>query len=94
MSPSPGAVLFVAGAMSAGYAMAGLFFLRFWWRTRDRLFLAFAVAFELMALNQAAAGFARNQHAENSAAYLLRLAAFALIIIAILSKNGGRDAKP
>ncbi len=92
MSPSPGTVLFVAGAMSAGYAMAGLFFLRFWWRTRDRLFAAFAVAFWLMALNQAVAGFSRHAHAENSAAYLLRLAAFVLIIVAVLSKNSGRDA--
>jgi hypothetical protein len=87
MSPSAGTVLFVAGAMSAGYAMAGLFFLRFWWRTREKLFAAFAIAFWLMALNQAVAGFSRQEHAENSAAYLLRLAAFALIIFAVLGKN-------
>ena len=87
MSPSPGVALFVAGAMSAGYALAGLFFLRFWVRTRDALFGAFAIAFGLMALNQAVAALARNNHAENSAAYLLRLAAFVLIIIAVLGKN-------
>lgn len=92
MSPTASTVLFVAGAMSAGYAMAGLFFLRFWWRTRDRLFAAFAIAFWLMALNQAAAGFSRVVHAENSAAYLLRLAAFALIILAVLSKNRGHGS--
>jgi membrane-associated PAP2 superfamily phosphatase len=90
MSPSPGVALFVAGAMCAGYAIAGLFFLRFWARTRDRLFAAFAVAFWLMAANQAVAGFSRHEHAENTAAYLLRLAAFVLIIIAVLSKNSGR----
>jgi membrane-associated PAP2 superfamily phosphatase len=90
MSPSASTVLFVAGAMSAGYAMAGLFFLQFWWRTRDRLFAAFAIAFWLMALNQAVAGFSRLAHAENSAAYLLRLAAFTLIILAVLAKNGGK----
>jgi hypothetical protein len=92
MSPSPGVVLFVAGAMSAGFAMAGLFFLRFWWRTRDRLFAAFAIAFWLMALNQAVVGFSRHDHAENSAGYLLRLAAFALIIVAVLSKSSGRGS--
>ena len=74
MSVSPDVMLFTAGAMSAGFAIAGLFFLRFWVRTRDRLFAAFAVAFWLMALNQAVAGFARHAQAENSAAYLLRLA--------------------
>ena len=92
MSSSPGYVLFVAGAMSAGYAVAGLFFLRFWRRTRERLFAAFAIAFWLMALNQAVAGFARHGQAESSAAYLLRLAAFAFIILAVLSKNNGRDS--
>ena len=94
MNVSPDVVLFVAGAMSAGYTMAGLFFLRFWARTRDKLFATFAVAFWLMALNQAVAGFSRHAHAENSAAYLLRLAAFVLIIFAVLSKNGRRDSAP
>jgi hypothetical protein len=94
VNPSPATVLFVAGAMSAGYAMAGLFFLRFWWRTRDRLFAAFAIAFWLMALNQAVAGFSRHEHAEDSTAYLLRRAAFALIILAVLSKNSDRGSVP
>jgi membrane-associated PAP2 superfamily phosphatase len=87
MSPPDSVVIYVAGLMSAGYAVAGLFFLRFWTRTRDTLFAAFALAFWLMALNQAVAGFSRHAHAENSPAYLLRLAAFALIIVAVLRKN-------
>jgi membrane-associated PAP2 superfamily phosphatase len=89
VSPSSGVELFAAGAMSAGYVIAGLFFLRFWVRTRDTLFAAFAVAFTLMALNQAVAAFERHDHAENSAAYLLRLAAFVLILLAVLGKNRG-----
>lgn len=87
MSVQPSIMLFVAGAMCAGYAIAGLFFLQFWRRTRDGLFSAFAVAFWLMALNQAVAGFSRQAHAENSAAYLLRLTAFIVIIVAVLAKN-------
>lgn len=87
MNASPGVMLFVAGAMSAGLAVVGLFFFRFWSRTGDRLFAAFAVAFWLMALNQVVAGFSREAHAENSAAYLLRLAAFIIIIVAVLAKN-------
>lgn len=90
MSPSAGVVLFVSGAMTAGFGVAGLFFLRFWVRTRDRLFLAFAAAFWLMALNQAVAGFSRVTEGEAGLAYLLRLAAFGLIIVAILSKSGPR----
>ena len=87
MNPSPAVSLFVAGAMTAGYLLAALFFLRFWTRTRERLFAAFALAFCLMGANQAVAGFSRYQHAESSEAYLLRLAAFVVIIIAVLSKN-------
>ena len=87
MNTPPTVVMFVAGALSTGYAISGLFFLRFWVRTRDRLFAAFALAFWLMALNQAVSAFSRQADAENSAAYLLRLAAFVLIIFAVLGKN-------
>lgn len=94
MSVSTSTVTFVAGAMTAGYVIAGLFFLRFWTRTRDRLFGAFAVAFWLMGLNQAVVGFSKQDYTETSTAYLLRLAAFLLIIIAVLSKNRDRGRAP
>jgi hypothetical protein len=94
MSPSPSAMLFVGGALTAGYAIAGLFFLRFWTRTHDRLFAAFAAAFWLMAVNQVVASFSRHAHVEDSAAYLLRLAAFVLIILAVLSKNRSGGSAP
>lgn len=82
---------FVSGALTVGYLMAGLFFLRFWARTRDRLFLAFAAAFALMATNQALPTLLNVHREEASWIYLLRLAAFCLIIAAILGKNlGGR----
>ncbi len=80
--------MFLTGAITAGFAIAGLFFLRFWFVTRDPLFAAFAVAFWLMGLNQVANLQARTTQVENSAAYLFRLAAFMLIILAILNKNG------
>jgi len=41
---------FMAGAIVAGYSIAGLFFLKFWQRTRDELFLAFTGAFWLLGL--------------------------------------------
>ena len=43
---------FLSGAVTIGYVLAALFFVRFWRRTADRLFLAFAIAFGLLALNQ------------------------------------------
>jgi hypothetical protein len=79
---------FVSGLITMGYLVAGLFFLRFWTRTRDGLFLTFAVAFWLLAANQGFAAIAGNGvREERTWLYLLRLAAFALIIIAVAAKN-------
>ena len=78
---------FIGGLLSAGYAVAGVFFLSFWRWTRDSLFAVFAVAFWLMALNQALPVLLGVPREEQGGIYLLRLAAFILIIGAILRKN-------
>jgi uncharacterized protein DUF5985 len=78
---------FIAGMLTAGYLAAALFFLKFWRRTRDRLFAAFAAAFGLMAVNQAVPVLFGIQDEALGGVYLLRLAAFLLIIWAILRKN-------
>jgi hypothetical protein len=85
MSPAPFA--FVSGLLTAGYAIAGVFFFSFWRRTRDSLFLVFGFAFWMMALNQALPVLMGIPREEQGGVYLLRLAAFILIIIAILRKN-------
>jgi hypothetical protein len=81
---------FLSGAVAFGFVIAGLFFLRFWRRTRDGLFLAFAVAFWLLGAGQALLTLADVLVEERSWLYLFRLAAFALIIAAILRKNRRR----
>jgi hypothetical protein len=81
---------FIGGAMTTGFAVAALFFLRFWTRTKDPLFGAFSLACLLMAANQAISAFDGPRQSENSAAYLLRLVAFVLIVLAVLTKNGPR----
>lgn len=78
---------FVAGAVTMGFAIAGLFFLRFWRRTRDGLFLAFAVAFWLLALSQALLVLSPSIIEHRSWIYLLRLLAFSTIILAVYRKN-------
>ncbi len=78
---------FLSGAIVMGFVVAGLFFLRFWTRTRDGLFLAFSLAFWLLGLMQALLVFASIPDEERSWLYLLRLAAFALILISIGLKN-------
>ena len=78
---------YIAGVVTMGYLLAGLFFLRFWRRTKDSLFVVFAVAFWLLALNQAIVTLSGVAREELSWVYLLRLAAITLIIIAVVRKN-------
>lgn len=78
---------FLAGAIVAGFAVAGLFFLKFWKKTHDELFLAFTGAFWLLGLGQALLTFSNIPIEERTPLYLLRLAAFVLILAAIWRKN-------
>lgn len=78
---------FLSGALTMGFAVAGLFFLRFWRRTGEALFLAFATAFWLLGLSQALLALASVPVEERSWLYALRLTAFLVIIVAILRKN-------
>ena len=78
---------FLSGAVTMGFVISGLFFLRFWKRTRESLFVTFALAFWLLGLTQALLTFTNVPVEERSWLYLLRLAAFSLILIAIGYKN-------
>ena len=78
---------FLSGAVTTGFVIAGLFFLRFWSRTRDGLFLAFAFAFWLLGLNQGLIALTEMPVEERTPLYLIRLAAFGLIIVSIWKKN-------
>jgi len=85
---------FVFGIITMGYVVAGLFFAKFWRGSRDPLFAIFAVAFWLLALNQAIVAVLDVPREEQSWAYLLRLAAFILIIVAIVYKNAASRPGP
>jgi hypothetical protein len=78
---------FLGGMVTMAFFVAGLFFVRFWRRTGDKLFAAFAVAFGLLGLNQAMVSLTDMPIEERSPLYLLRLLAFSLIIISIWRKN-------
>lgn len=78
---------FLSGAIVLGFAVAGLFFLKLWRKTRDSLFLAFALAFALLGLSQLLLTFTAFPVEERSWLYLIRLSAFLAIIIAIWRKN-------
>ena len=78
---------FLMGANTLGFLAAAVFFLRFWRRTKDSLFLAFSTAFFLLALNQALVALSGIPREEQSPIFLLRLLAFSLLIVAIVGKN-------
>ncbi len=79
--------LLVSGAIVMGYAVAGLFFLRFWRETRDRLFLIFAGAFWLLGAQRLLLAFSHGMVEDDTSLYLIRLLAFLLILGAIVDKN-------
>jgi peptidoglycan/LPS O-acetylase OafA/YrhL len=78
---------FLAGAVTLGYIVAAAFFLRFWRKTAERLFLAFAAAFALFALNQALAYAFTVIVEPASLVYALRVLGFLIIIVAVVDKN-------
>jgi hypothetical protein len=79
--------LLISGAILMGYLVAGLFFLRFWRDTRDRLFLIFGIAFGLLAVQRLALVLTRDMLESQTGLYIVRLFAFLLILGAIVDKN-------
>jgi len=80
-------IQFLEGAVTMCYIIAAVHFLRFWHKTSDRLFLSFASAFVLFALNQFIVSSLWAADERNSYAYILRILGFLLILLAILEKN-------
>lgn len=77
----------LSGAIIMGYLISGLFFLRFWKGTDDRLFLIFGLGFWLLALQRLLLALLADQPGPHLFLYLIRLLAFVLIIVAIVDKN-------
>jgi hypothetical protein len=84
---------FLAGAIAMGFIVAALMFLRFWKRTREGLFLAFSGSFLLLGATQGLLTLGNFQDEERSWLYLLRLAAFLLILFAMGWQNRGRRSR-
>lgn len=80
---------FLRGALAMASFAIGLFFLRYWRATRDRLFTFFSAAFWLLGLNWTIAALSPSlsQHA-----HAVRFLAFILIALAVLDKNRRKTA--
>lgn len=77
----------LSGAIVMGYLISGLFFLKFWKGTGDRLFLIFGLGFWILALQRALLALLAEMPGSHLYLYVMRLLAFVLIIIAIVDKN-------
>ena len=77
---------FILGMNTMGFIVAGLFFLRFWQKSRDILFAAFSAAFILFAFDQLSLALQVGASI-GGVSFLFRLAGFALLIIAVFRKN-------
>ena len=77
----------VAGALTMGYAVAALFFIKFWRQSHDRLFAMFAAAFGILAIQRPMLAVIADMQGSTTWLYALRLAAYLLILAAIIDKN-------
>lgn len=82
-------VSMIQGANVLACGAIATFFLRSWRVTHDTFFLLFALAFGIFALNRFALAFV-DERDEALSLYLVRLAAFLLIALAIVLKNRSR----
>jgi len=78
---------FLAGAASISLLVIALFFLRFWKRTHDRLFLFFAGAFTVLMIERIIRATMAVENEWAPYVYSVRLCAFVLIIVAVVDKN-------
>jgi len=78
---------FILGAIATAAAVAGLIFLRYYRRTRDRFFLFFAASFALESLGRILSVLIPAFDDRNSGIFIMRLVAYSLILLAIALKN-------
>lgn len=78
---------FISGMICMAYLGSGLFFLRFWTKTGDRLFLLFSAAFWIMTGERFILGTMQSMNELKPFVYLLRLVSFGLILYAVIDKN-------
>lgn len=78
---------FLLGVIATASITAGIFFLKFWRKTGDVFFLAFAVSFLIEGLNRCGVLFLHKPNEGSPWTYIVRLLSFLLILGAILKKN-------
>jgi hypothetical protein len=78
---------FLWGALATLSLTAALYFWKYWRRTHEALFAGFAAGFLALSLHWAGLGLLNPTRETGHYLYIVRLAAFTLIIAAIVQKN-------
>jgi Family of unknown function (DUF5985) len=78
---------FLNGGTAMGSLIIGVLFLAYWRDSRDRLFVYFAVAFWILALNWILVAVFAPTAEQRHWFYVFRLLGFLLIIVGIADKN-------
>lgn len=83
----PEANLFISGALTAMCTVVALFFLRFYAKTRDRLFVCFSIAFFMLGVERVFISANEISNEKVGSVIVIRLVCFILILLAIIDKN-------
>lgn len=75
------------GAIAFASFIIGTLFIRFYFTTRDRFFIYFALSFWIEGGNRLHGAITHNMYDESPVRYIVRLVAYLLIIYAIWTKN-------
>lgn len=78
---------FLSGAVMFGCFVAGTFFVQAYRRRDDRLFALFALSFFILGIERLILAVANEPESSSPLAYIPRLIAFALIVVAVVEKN-------
>jgi hypothetical protein len=85
---------FLAGALALAQTLAGVYFIRFWRKTRNSLFLSFACAFWLLAINRVIISCLGDEDERAGHSYVLRVIGFLLILGSIIHQNIVASRRP
>ena len=80
-------ILMLVGAIVTLSFLVSLYFVKFWFRTRDRFFLFFALSFFAMGCNRILYGISQTSEENDFLVFSIRLLSYIFIAIAIVDKN-------
>lgn len=81
----------LSGGIAVAFVMIGVCFVRFWRTTRTKLFLLFAIAFFLLTIERVVLVLVNPSNEFAPYLYMIRLAAFVVIIAGIIDQNRSRS---